>query len=144
MSISFGPILLSQPKPLLFYKKTAKNTASFAFYMDDIFEAFKTYQNQYIFLYDHFILHLVWSKLKLAFSIFKIGMTKIFIFRKEHKIDRKVILKPNKIEKIFTWLIPQDWTAIKAFFDTIQSIYHYILGFTELIYPLTHLIKKIE
>ena len=44
MNIVFGPILSSYLEPLLFHGKTAKDSASFAFFIDDIFGAFKTYQ----------------------------------------------------------------------------------------------------
>lgn len=42
-------------------------------------------------------------------------MTKIFALEKEHKIDKKVRLKSNKIEKIFTWPVLHDQIAVKAF-----------------------------
>lgn len=43
MNIILRSILLPQPELLLLYKKTAKITASFAFYIDNFFKAFKTY-----------------------------------------------------------------------------------------------------
>lgn len=45
----------------------------------------------------------------------KIGMTKIFALGKEHKIDRRVRLKPHNIEKILIWPVPQDQTAVRPF-----------------------------
>ena len=59
MNIILGPILFPQPEPLLLHSKTTKDSASLAFYMDDIYGAFKTYQKQYIFLHNHFFLHMV-------------------------------------------------------------------------------------
>ena len=44
MNIVLGPIPTPQPEPSLLHGKTTKDSASFAFYMDDIFGAFKTYQ----------------------------------------------------------------------------------------------------
>lgn len=43
INIVFKPILLSESKLLLLYRKIAKNTASFPFYIDNIFGAFKIY-----------------------------------------------------------------------------------------------------
>ena len=43
MNIVLRPIPLSQPELLLLYKKTFKDTASLAFYMDNIFGTFKIY-----------------------------------------------------------------------------------------------------
>ena len=86
INIIFRSIPSPQPELLLLYNKTAKKSASFTFYMDDIFGAFKTYQKQYIFLHDHFFPHMVWSRLKLILSKLKIGITKIFALRKEHNI----------------------------------------------------------
>lgn len=107
INIVLGPIPSSQLKSLLFYRKIAKNTALFAFYIDDIFEAFKTYQEQYIFLRNHFFHCIVWSKSKLAFSKLKIKMTKIFALEKEHEIGGRIRLKSDKIEEILTWPIPK-------------------------------------
>lgn len=69
---------------------------------------------------DHFFPRMVRSKLNLALSNLKIGMTKIFALGEGHEIGGRVRLKPNKIEKIVTWLIPQDQTAVKAVVGTIQ------------------------
>ena len=44
MNIILGPILFPKPEPSLFHAKTPNDSASLAFYMDDIFEAFNTYQ----------------------------------------------------------------------------------------------------
>ncbi len=87
---------------------------------------------------------MVWSWLKLILSKVKIGMTKIFALRKEHEIGRKIRLKLDKIEKIFTWPISQDQTAVKAFLGTIQSIRQWVLDFTELARPLIQLTRKVE
>ena len=144
MNIVLGPIFSPKPEPSLLHAKTPKDSALLAVYMDDIFRAFKIYQEQYIFLHDHFFPHMVWSKLKLAFAKLKIGMTKIFVLREEHKIGKKIRLKSDKIEKILTWPVSQDHTVVRAFLVTIQSTRHWVLGFTELTYPLTRLIRKTE
>ena len=106
MNLVLGFIPVSHPKSLLFYGKTTKNIASFAFYMDDIFEVFKTYKKQLIFLHDYFFPRMVWSRLKLMLSKLKIGMTMIFALEEEHKIDKRVRLKPDKIKKILMWPVP--------------------------------------
>ena len=102
INIILGPIPALHSKLSLFYRKTAEDTASLVFYMDNIFGVFKIYKKQRIFLRDHFFLCMVWSKLKLMLSKLKIGMTKIFALREEHEIDRRVRLKLNKIKKILT------------------------------------------
>ena len=142
MNIVFGPILFPKPELSLLHAKTPKNSALLAFYIDNIFGAFKTYQKQYIFLHNHFFPHIVWSKLKLAFSKLKIDMTKIFALGEEHEIGRKIRLKSDKIEKILTWPVPQDQTVLRAFFGIIQSTRHWVLGFTKLTRPLTRLTGK--
>ena len=71
-------------------------------------------------------------------------MTKIFAFGEEHEIGERVKLKPDKIGKIFTWPVPQDQTAVRAFFGTIQSTRQWVLGFTELTRFLTRLTGKVE
>lgn len=59
MNIVLGSILSPQQKPSLFHRKTAKNPTSLTFYIDIIFGAFKIHSKQYIFLCDHFFLHMV-------------------------------------------------------------------------------------
>ena len=54
MNIIFEPILLPQLKPLLLYRKPAKNIALFMFFINDIFRVFKNYEQQYIFLHNFF------------------------------------------------------------------------------------------
>lgn len=68
--------------------------------MDDIFETFKTYKKQLILRFDHFFLCMILSKLKFAFSKLKIDMTKIFALEEKHEIERRISLKPDKIEII--------------------------------------------
>ena len=46
-------------------------------------------------------------------------MTKIFVLKKEYKIRGRIRLKSDKIEKILTWPIPKDQTAVIAFLGTI-------------------------
>ena len=71
-------------------------------------------------------------------------MTKIFALGEKHKIDRKIILKPDKVKIIFAWSVPEDQTVVKAFFNTIQSTYCWVLGFTKLTRLLACLIGKVE
>lgn len=105
MNIVFKPILLFELEWSLFANKIAKNCAFFIFYINNIFRDFKFYYTQYIFLYNHLFLCIILFKLKLVFCKFKIGISKIFILRKKYKIDKRIRLKPNKIEKILNWPI---------------------------------------
>ena len=59
MNIVLGLIPSLKPELSLLHAKTPKDSALLAFYMDDIFGGFKTYQEQYIFLHDHFFLRMV-------------------------------------------------------------------------------------
>ena len=127
MNIVLRPIPSPKTELSLLHTKTPQDSALLAFYMDDTFGAFKTYQEQYMFLRDHFFPRMVWSKLKLAFSKLKIGMTKIFALGEEHEIGGRIRLKSDKIEKILTWPVPQDQTAVRAFLGTIQSIRRWFL-----------------
>ena len=49
INIVLGPIPSSKPKPSLLHGKTAKDSTSLAFYMNNIFRVFKIYQKQFIF-----------------------------------------------------------------------------------------------
>lgn len=97
-----------------------------------------------MFLLDHFFPRMVWSKLKLAFSKFKMGITKIFILGKEYEMGGKIRLKSDKIKNILTWLISQDQIAVRAFLSTVQLTKCCVLGFTKLMHLLTCLTRKTE
>lgn len=62
---------------------------------------------------------MIWSWLKLILSKVKIKMTKIFVLGEKYKIGGKIILKLDKIKKIFTWLVLQNQIAVRGFFRTI-------------------------
>lgn len=115
INIVLEPIPSLQLESSLLYKKITKNTTLFAFYIDNIFGTFKTYQEQYIFLRNHFFPCIIWSKLKLAFFKLKIRMIKIFALEKKHEIGGRVRLKPDKIKKILTWPIPKIKQQLKHF-----------------------------
>ena len=87
MSIVLGLIPFSKLELFLFHAKTLKNFVLLAFYINNIFGAFKIYQKFYLFQPNNFFLQIGWSKLKLAFSKLKIDMTKIFTLRE--KYDKK-------------------------------------------------------
>ena len=57
INIILRSIPFFQPEPSLLYSKTAKDSASLAFYMNKIFGIFKIYQEQYSFLYNYFFRH---------------------------------------------------------------------------------------
>lgn len=65
---------------------------------------------------------MIWFRLKLMLLKLKIDITKIFRLGEKYKIDRRVRLKQDKIEKILTWPVPQNQTTIRTFFGNIQSI----------------------
>ncbi len=54
MNIILGLILAFQAKLSIFHRKSAQDSASLAFFIDDIFGVFKIYYEQYIFLHDYF------------------------------------------------------------------------------------------
>lgn len=87
------------------HRKTTKETAPLAFYMDHIFGTCKIHQEQFIFQCDNFFRYIVWTRFKLMISKIKIGMTIIFSLREEYEIDKRVRLKSDKIEKILTWAV---------------------------------------
>ena len=64
---------------------------------------------------------MVWSKLKFLLLKLRVGITKIFALGEEYETGGRVRLKPNKIEKILNWPVPQDQARVRAFLGTIQS-----------------------
>ena len=140
MNIVLWLIPSPNPELSLFHAKTPNDSISLAFYMDGIFGAFKTYQEQYIFLHNYFFLCIIWSKLKLTFSKLKIGITKISTLEEEYEIGRRIKLKSDKIEKI--WYLGSD--SNKGISKYYLSTRCWVLGFTVLTHFLTSLTRKAE
>ena len=59
MNIVLGPISSPKSEPSLLHTKTSKDSPLLAFYINDIFEAFKTYQKQYISLRNYFFVRII-------------------------------------------------------------------------------------
>lgn len=71
-------------------------------------------------------------------------MIKIFIFGEKYDINKSIRLKPDKTEKIFIWLVPQNLTVVKIFLYMIYSTYYWVLDIFQLIFPLIYLTEKIR
>ena len=61
MNIDLEPISLPKLESLILHMRTTKDLASLVFYIDNIFGAFETNEEQYICLSDHFFPCMVWS-----------------------------------------------------------------------------------
>ena len=71
-------------------------------------------------------------------------MTNIFVLGEKHKIDGRIKLKLDKIEKIFAWSVFQNQTIVRAFLSIIKFIYCWTLSFIELTYLLICFTRKIK
>ena len=73
---------------------------SLIFYMNDFFEKFKNFENQFRFLRDHFLSRIEWTRLKLSFRKLKLFINQIKTLNVIYVIDEHVYILKNRIIKI--------------------------------------------
>jgi hypothetical protein len=72
------------------------------FYMNDFFDEFKSFDELYEFLREHFLSRIEWAKLKLAFKKLKIAEKKLKTLKVTHAIDDFIHILEQRIKKIAT------------------------------------------
>jgi hypothetical protein len=144
MHIAFGPIPEPNLEPSLFYNKKQKDAVCMAFYIDDMFIAHASFEEQFEFLANHLFPRLAWARLRLAFQKLVLFSSKITALGKIHEIDGRVSLKPANIAKILDWPHPPDVARLRSFLGVVQTARRWIKGYAEIARPLTRLTGKVD
>lgn len=63
-------------------------------------------------------------------------MHKVKALGEDHKISGRVRIKPEKIEKILKWPLPQDRSGVKGFLGIVGTTRRWIKAYSELLRPL--------
>jgi hypothetical protein len=80
--------------------------------MDDIFLVHKDFPSQWIFIRDHLLPRLLWAGLKLSFKKVFLGMREVLAVETVHGIGGRLVVKPERAEKLREWPVPQDQTGV--------------------------------
>ena len=145
MNIVFDSISSSNAKSSLLHASKKTTFSDIFFYIDDIFEAQRTFEEQYIFLKNHFFFRVLWSQMRIFLIKLKIEITKFKTFDQLHRIDEILNIKQKFIDKIRNWSISQNVIAIRSFLEIIQFIRRWVLNFDEIAKSLQRICEsKIE
>ena len=144
MNIALGPIPAPKPEPSLLHSGIEHKPPDLAFYLDDIFGAHASWEEQYQFLEYHFFPRFLWSRLKLSLSKLRIGMTSIKALGETHEVGGRVRIRPEKVEKILNWPKPQNASETRGFLGTAQGTRKWVRGFGNIARPLTRLTGNTE
>ena len=144
MNVALGAIPEPNGEPSLLTPDDEHGPTNLAFYIDDVFGAHTTWEEQFTFLRDHFFPRMLWSRLKLSFEKLKIGMTRIKALGEDHEVGGRVRIRPEKCEKILRWPEPQNVTEVRGFLGTVGTARKWIRNFAELARPLARLTGNVE
>ena len=77
----------------LFYEEKLYELTELAFYINNIFFVYDSFEKQYSFLKDHFLLKILWIKLRLFFLKLSLFVIKIRVLRQDYEIERRIFIK---------------------------------------------------
>jgi hypothetical protein len=131
VSLAFGPIPEPDPEPSLIGD-------NFRMFQDDGAGGFRTKEDLYVFLRDHFFPRVKWSRLTLHW-----GKTSLFVSSMKHLglifASRGRIFDPSRTAKILAFPIPTNASTVRSFVQTCQITRPHIKNFSEMARPLTRL-----
>ncbi|KAI1003606.1 hypothetical protein K3495_g4596 [Podosphaera aphanis] len=111
--------------------------------MDDSFHGSESAEKTYGALHDHILPRLAWSKFKLSFKKLILFMEEISALGMIHKVGGISTTKYDRTEKIKSFSVPRDVTAVRSFLATIQITRKWIKNFAEISRPLARLTGKV-
>jgi hypothetical protein len=132
------------PEPSLLSTDSPNGVPRTRFYMDDIFRGFKTFEDAYTFLRDHFLPRLLWSMLKLSFKKLKLFMGEIMAPGILHKAGGILQTKPSRSKKIRTFPVPKDASGVRRFIGAVGITRRWIRNFAKPGRPLSRLTGDVE
>lgn len=130
-------------EPSLLEPEINGEPAMVSFYMDDSFHGIESAEKTYVALHDHVLPRLAWSKFKLSFKKLKLFMREISALEMIHKVGVISTTRYDRTEKIKSFPVPQDVTAVRSFLATIQITRKGIKIFAAIARPLARLTGKV-
>lgn len=97
---AFGSILVLNSKPSLLYSPNSVISSPLIFYINDFFESFENFKNQFRFLRDYFLLRVKWIKLLLSFKKLRLFALDIKALKVLYKIEDHVHILKERVTKV--------------------------------------------
>ena len=141
---AFGFIPPPNQEPSLLHSSSPDIPPPLTFYMDDFFEGFKDFNEQFAFLRDHFFPRVQWAKLLLSFRKLRLFAEQIKALGVTHTVGGLVHILEERTKKIAQWPTPTDQTGVRAFLGTVGITRRWIKNFAELARPLLRLTGKVD
>ena len=141
---AFEVLSFSIKKLFLLHSIDLNHQSMFTFYINDFFEDFKNFDEQYEFLRTHFLFWVEWAKLRLSFKKLKLFQTKIRVLDVIHHIDDKIRILKERVARIARWSTFVDAFEIRDFLSVVKIIKRWVRNFVELARSLTRLIDKVN
>ena len=141
---ALGFIPPPSPEPSLLHSDNPSTPPPLSTYMDDIFGGFRTFDDMFKFLRDHFFPRIEWARLKLSFKKLKLFMDRIKALGVVHVVGGLVYIVSERIEKIAKWPTPTNPTEVRAFLGVVGITRRWVKNFTEIARPLARLTGKAE
>lgn len=141
---AFGFIPPPDPEPSLLHSASPEIPPPLTFYMDDFFGGFRDFEDQFVFLRDHFLPRVEWARLLLSFKKLRLFASTIKALGVSHTIGGIVQILQTRIAKIAKWPVPFDQTSVRAFIGTVGITRRWIKNFAEIARPLARLTGKVE
>lgn len=138
-AIAFGEIPAPDPEPSLLHS-TPEQMQDLVYYVDDIFGAHKTIEDQLHFIEHHFFPRILWSRLKLSFKKLELLVQDIVALGERHVAGGMIRPTPERLRKIAEWPTPTDAKGVRSFLGTIGKNKKYIKNYSEIARPLFRLL----
>ena len=97
---AFGAISSPRPEPSLLHSADPETPPSIVFYINDFFEGFKDFEDQFSFLKDHFFSRVEWTKLLLSFKKLRLFATSVKALRVTHKVGEHIHILDDRVNKV--------------------------------------------
>ena len=141
---AFGALPYPYKEPSLLHSASPDDLPVLTFYMDDFFGGFRTFEELYDFLRQHFLPRVEWARLRLSFKKLQLFQDQIKALGVTHSVGGHIHILEDRIAKIAQWPAPIDQTGVRAFLGTVGITRRWIKNFAEIARPLSRLTGKVE
>ncbi|KAI1005918.1 hypothetical protein K3495_g2302 [Podosphaera aphanis] len=115
-----------------------------AFYIDDIFSGFQSFEEGYKLLEEQLLPKLDWAKLRLSFKKLELFVTETVALGVTHRAGGIMLTKTERCDKIRDFPVPKDVSGIRKFLGIVGITRNWAKNFSEIKRPLSRLTGKVE
>lgn len=141
---AFGALPPPHNEPSFLHSANHEHLPVLTFYTDDLFGGFRSFQEQYNFLRQHFLPRVEWARLRLSFKKLQLFAESIKALGVTHHVGGLITILEDRIKKITTWPVPSDQSGVRAFLGVVGITRRWVKNFAEVSRPLTRLTGKVE